>query len=172
MPQNRHPGLIIKPLTQQDIPLIVSAFAEIGWNKPASIYQKYLAEQQNNQRCVWAAFKEKEFAGYITLKWRSDYAPFQTDNIPEISDLNVLPKFRSQGIASTLLDLAEAEALKKRSTIGIAVGLSADYGNAQKLYVKRGYIPDGRGITSHYQPVKFGNTVLLDDDLVLWFTKG
>lgn len=165
------PDLIYKPLTQQDIPLIVSAFTEIGWNKPASIYQKYLEEQETHQRSVWVAFIEGEFIGYVTLKSYSDYVPFQANNIPEIADLNVLPKFRNQGVASTLLDLAEAEAFKKNSTVGIAVGLSADYGNAQKLYVQRGYIPDGRGITSHYKPVKFGDSITIDDDLVLWLTK-
>jgi len=164
-------SVIFRNLAQQDIPLIVSSFTEIGWNKPASIYQKYLAEQENHQRSIWIAFKDGAFIGYITLKWRSNYAPFQADNIPEISDLNVLPKFRNQGFASTLLDLAEAEAFKKSSTVGIAVGLSAEYGAAQRLYVKRGYIPDGKGITYHCHSVLYGSSVVLDDDLVLWFTK-
>ena len=31
---------------------------------------------------------------------------------------------------------------------GIGFGLYADYGAAQRLYIKRGYIPDGRG--AHY----------------------
>lgn len=163
--------VIFKNLTQEDIPLIVSAFVEIGWNKPASIYQKYLEEQENNQRCVWVAFKENTFTGYVTLKWRSDYAPFQEDNIPEISDLNVFPKFRNQGVGSALLDLAETEAFKKSSTVGIGVGLSADYGDAQKLYIKRGYIPDGKGITYCCNPVSYGRSIVLDDDLVLWLVK-
>lgn len=163
--------MIFRNLTQKDIPLIVSAFTEIGWNKPTSFFEKYLEEQTNNKRCVWVAFKEKVFAGYVTLKWQSDYAPFREQGIPEISDLNVLPKFRNQGIASTLLDLAETEVFKKSAMVGIGVGLSADYGNAQKLYVKKGYIPDGQGITYDYQPVKFANIVHLDDSLILWFTK-
>lgn len=164
-------SLSFQPLAQNDIPLIVSAFTEIGWSKPASIYQKYWEEQENNQRCVWVAFKETAFVGYVTLKWHSDYALFHEKNIPEISDLNVLPKFRKKGIASALLDLAEAEAGKKSSIVGIGVGLSADYGNAQRLYVKRGYIPDGRGITYKYQSVPYGSPIPVDDDLVLWFTK-
>ena len=158
-------------LTQQDIPLIVSAFTDIGWNKPASLYQKYLEEQEKGERCVWIAFKDNNVAGYVTLKWHSNYLPFREHNIPEISDLNVLPKFRTQVIASALLDRAEAEAFKKNSTVGIGVGLTTDYGNAQKLYVKRRYVPDGRGITYNYESVPFGETIHLDDDLVLWLTK-
>ena len=165
------PSADFKKLSRDDIPSIVSAFAEIGWNKPASIYEKYFEEQENNQRCVWVAFKGGVFAGYVTLKWHSEYAPFHKKNIPEISDLNVLPKFRKQGIGLALLDQAEKEARKKSSTVGIGVGLSADYGDAQRLYVRRGYLPDRRGITYNYQPVSFDSNVCLDDDLVLWFTK-
>lgn len=158
-------------LQQDDIPLIVAAFAELGWDKPTSLYQQYLAEHGNHQRFVWVAFKESAFVGYITLKWQSEYAPFHKKAIPEIVDLNVLPKYRKQGIGSKLLDLAEAEAQKKSKIIGIGVGLYADYGDAQQLYIKRGYMPDGLGITYNYQPIDPGSTVCLDDDLVLWFTK-
>lgn len=163
--------LEFRPLQQEDIPLIVAAFAELGWDKPSSLYQQYLAEQENHQRCVWVAFKEGAFVGYITLKWQSEYAPFGKQNIPEIIDLNVLPKFRKKGIGSKLLDLAEAEAQKKSIIVGIGVGLYADYGDAQRLYVKLGYMPDGLGITYNYQPIDPGSMVRLDDDLVLWFTK-
>lgn len=94
-------------LSQEDIPLIVSSFTAIGWNKPTSLYQKYLKEQEDDQRCVWVAFKDNDFAGYVTLKWHSEYLSFREQHIPEVSDLNVLPKFRKQGIASELLNLAE-----------------------------------------------------------------
>ena len=46
---------------------------------------------------VWLAFYEGEFAGYITLKWRSLYPSFKQQNIPEIMDLNVLPPYRNTG---------------------------------------------------------------------------
>ena len=163
--------LEFKSLQQTDIPFIVAAFAELGWDKPASLYQQYLLEQENHQRCVWVAFQEGIFVGYITLKWHSEYAPFHQQGIPEIIDLNVLPKFRKQGIGSKLLDLAETEAQKKNKIIGIGFGLYADYGNAQRLYIKRGYMPDGLGITYNYQPIDPGSIVCLDDDLVLWLTK-
>ncbi len=161
----------LRRLTQNDIPLIISAFSEIGWDKPASLYQGYLEEQEKGECCVWVAFKDNDFAGYVTLKWQSSYPSFREQSIPEISDLNVLPKFRKKGIASKLLDLAEKEAGTRSPRVGIAFGLLADYGDAQKLYIKRGYIPDGLGITSHCQRVSYGDRVCVNDDLVLWFTK-
>lgn len=136
-----------RALEKVDIPQIVAAFDEIGWNKPSSLFQKYFEEQKNNTRLVWVAFKENVFVGYVCLKWHSDYQHFADKNIPEISDLNVLQKFRQQGIGSKLLDLAEAEAQKRSQYVGLGTGLYSDYGNAQKLYIKRGYITDGCGIT-------------------------
>lgn len=163
--------LNLKPLTAADIPIIVSEFNQIGWNKPASQFEKYLQDQNNEIRKVWVAWLGKDFAGYITLLFHSDYFPFKEKNIPEINDLNVLPKFRKRGIGSELLTIAENEAKAFSPLVGIGVGLTPDYGNAQKIYVKRGYIPDGLGITYKHTTVDWGMQVTVDDDLVLWFIK-
>ncbi|WP_250295224.1 GNAT family N-acetyltransferase [Wolbachia endosymbiont of Oedothorax gibbosus] len=106
-----------------------------------------------------------------TIKWRSKYKPFHDKGIPEIMDLNVLPLMRNRSVGSTLLGVAEKEAAKKSDIVGLGVGLYADYGAAQKLYVKRGYVPDGLGVTYKYKDIKPGAKVDLDDDLVLWFMK-
>jgi GNAT superfamily N-acetyltransferase len=161
----------IRPLFKEDIPTITEAFRSIGWHKPACLFEGYLSEP----RLVWVAFIGDRLAGYITLQWQSLYPPFSGQNIPEVMDLNVLPTFRKMGIGSMLLATAEKEAASKSQIIGIGVGLYAGedggYGAAQRLYVKRGYIPDGKGVTYHYQPTLPGNIYTLDDDLVLWFTK-
>jgi GNAT superfamily N-acetyltransferase len=91
--------------------------------------------------------------------------------IPEIQDLNVLPAFQKRGIATQLLDRAEAEIAGRSAVAGIGVGLHPGYNNAQKLYVKRGYIPDGRGVTCRDRYVQEGEQVVLDDDLVLHLTR-
>ena len=111
------------------------------------------------------------FAGYVTVLWRSVYPPFSQANIPETSDLNVLPPLRGRGFGSQLMDKAEGLIATRSSLVGVAVGLHEDYGAAQRLYVQRGYVPDGRGITSRRNRVVFGESVTADDDLVLWFTK-
>lgn len=165
----------IRPLIREDIVVISEAFNKIGWNKPLSLFEGYLKEQEAGERLVWVAHVHDEFAGYVTLKWRSSYSSFQEQNIPEIMDLNVLLRYRKMGIASLLLDTAEKEAATKSPIIGIGVGLYAGadggYGPAQRLYIKRGYIPDDKGVTYNYQPTIPGNSYPLDDDLVLWFTK-
>lgn len=167
--------LSIRPLAPNDIDLMTDAFCKVGWNKPVSVFEKYMKEVEGGERLVWLAFVHGQFAGYITLKWESEYLSFKEQNIPEIMDLNVLPRFRKMGIGSHLLDLAEQEAATKSDRVGIGVGLYAGvdggYGAAQSLYVKRSYIPDGKGITYKYEPTIPGNSYPLDDDLVLWFTK-
>ena len=62
-------------------------------------------------------------------------------------------------------------AAKRASNVGIGVGMGADYGAAQRLYVRLGYVPDGRGVTYAALPVKRGDRVVVDDDLVLYLTK-
>jgi GNAT superfamily N-acetyltransferase len=195
----------IHTLISQEVASISEAFNQIGWNKPASLFEEYLKEQEVGTRIVWVvcihrhceqseAIQENntgsprfarydgirsdlnsEFAGYVTLKWQSQYPSFKAENIPEIMDLNVLPVYRKMGIGSLLLDATEKEAATKSQIIGIGVGLYAGedggYGSAQRLYVKRGYIPDGKGVTYNYEPTIPGNSYPLDDDLVLWFTK-
>ena len=70
-----------------------------------------------------------------------------------------------------LLKTAEDKASDYNKCIGIGVGLTPDYGDAQKLYAKSGYIPDGNGMTYQHQTVKWGVDYKVDDDLVLWFIK-
>ena len=160
-----------KPLFQSDISSIVSAFEQCSWSKPASIFKQYLREQDTKERLIWVAHKEEDILGYITLKWHSEYPYFKEHNTPEIKDLNVLPNFRNRGIGSALLDIAEKAAFEHSDKIGIGVGLYPDYGSAQRLYVKRGYIPDGKGITYEHKTVLTGKTTILDDELILWMVK-
>jgi hypothetical protein len=57
---------------------------------------------------------------------------------------------------------------KKQVVIRIS---HADYGSAQRLYVRLGYLPDGRGVTYNYQPTVAGQSYPLDDELILWLKK-
>lgn len=161
----------IQLLKAEDIPTIAAAFTALGWDKPATQYEGYLKEQQAGDRVALVAWQDDEFVGYVTIVWESDYAPFREATIPEINDFNVLPHARRQSIGSRLMDEAERRIGERSSVVGIGVGLFSDYGSAQRLYVKRGYIPDGRGITTYQRRVTPGDSVVVDDDLVLWFTK-
>src|SRR5580704_14252429 len=101
-------NLAIRPLNEQDPVAIAAPFARMGWNKPEEQYRRYLDEQSVGTRTCLVATVEGQFAGYVTVNWQSSYPGFSEQNIPEIQDLNVLRRFRRQGIASRLLDRAES----------------------------------------------------------------
>lgn len=162
---------MIRQLEIQDTPEIAAAFQQLGWNKPPAQYERYLVEQELGTRNVYVAFLEARFAGYLTISWSSTYEPFQSEGIPEIVDFNVLPKFRRQGIGTQLMDMAEHVIGTFSPYAGIGVGMTPDYGAAQRLYTLRGYVPDGRGLHYRGRPIKYGERFTVDDDLVLYFTK-
>lgn len=158
-------------MTAGDASRISAAFAEMGWSKPESQFVAYHAEQRADHILVFVAECDEELAGYVTLRWESRYVPFAESSIPEIQDLNVVEKFRRRGVATALMDEAEATAFSRGDEIGIGVGLHPGYGAAQRMYVRRGYLPDARPVTCDNRPVSEGDTVRLDDKLVLQLTK-
>ena len=79
---------------------------------------------------------------------------------------------RRQGIGALLVERCEMVARQSGKTdIGISVGLYASYGPAQRLYVQRGYVPDGAGITADDVPVRGGEMRPVDDNLTLKLVK-
>jgi broad specificity phosphatase PhoE/GNAT superfamily N-acetyltransferase len=166
------PETKIRLLEAPDIPVIYTSFKKAGWHRTPGMLEKYLAEQEKEERIILVAYYGTEFAGYTTVKWHAtDYLPFAEKKIPEIMDLNVLPPFQKRKIATRLVDEAERRIFERSPAAGIGVGLFADYGAAQQMYVRRGYIPDGSGIHYKGQPVKPYSDVRMDDDLVLFLIK-
>lgn len=161
----------IGPLREGDPAAFEAAFAAIGWTKPAAQYVRYLDEQTEGARSVLVARRDEALLGYVTVLWDSDYPTFREAGIPEIQDFNVLPQARRRGVGSALMDAAEDLIAEQSPVAGIGVGLYPDYGPAQRLYVLRGYVPDGRGIAWNLTPVTPMQQVPVDDDLALYFTK-
>jgi GNAT superfamily N-acetyltransferase len=164
-------GLGVRSLNDSDSEVMAEAFRRIGWNKPAALFERYLAEQASGTRWCWLAYAGDAFAGYVTVNWRPSYPFFAEQGIPEIQDLNVLPAFRRRGIGTALLAHAEMHVAHCSNVAGLGVGLHPGYNAAQRLYGKQGYIADGRGITYKDRYLREGEQVLLDDDLLLHLIK-
>lgn len=142
------------------------------FKKPLSRWSTYYREMKKGVCAVLVAEVKGHVVGYVTLKYAPKYAPFKKNKIPEISDLNVAESYRRQGIAGALIRALEKHVKKTGGKIiGIGVGMEPGYGAAQRLYVKMGYIPDGRGLTYKNKVVQYGKPYPADDDLVLYFTK-
>ena len=50
----------IRPLVREDIKPILKAFNQIGWNKPPSLFEIYLKEQETGERLIWVAFINRQ----------------------------------------------------------------------------------------------------------------
>jgi len=159
------------PLASSDIEPLVSAFAAIGWNKQRSTFAKYVEEELADMRWTCVAESGNTLAGYVTVAWNSPDPVFAAAKIPEVMDLNVLPPLRRRGIGGRLMTEAESVVAQRLPVIGLRVGLHSGYGAAQRLYVGRGYIPDGTGVIRGGVVIPEQATVILDDDLTLRMTK-
>ncbi len=161
----------IATLEAKDIPALADAFLHTVWQTPLSHFQKMLSVQEKGDIVFLLARYREKIAGFLYIIWHSEYPPFAERNIPEIKDLRVLPEYRRKGIATALMDEAEKGIFERSSMAGIGVGLYADYGPAQHMYTKRGYVLDGRGMTYNNKPVPPGTSVFVDDELLLYLTK-
>jgi GNAT superfamily N-acetyltransferase len=164
--------LALRALHPRDPARLAAAFGAIGWShKSATLYQRYLAEQQAGQRVVWVAERDRTPLGYLCVLWRSDYPPFRNGKIPEIVDFNVLPAHRRRGVGTVLMDAAERTIAQRSDQAGLGCGLYAEYGPAMLLYLARGYRPDGRGITYDRRTVPAGQSIRVDDGAALMLVK-
>jgi ribosomal protein S18 acetylase RimI-like enzyme len=164
-------GITVKIPEEKDIEYIGSLFNDTVWGDTTSLIKRYFTEQLNGDRVVLMGYYEEDFAGFVTIKWLSEYPPFAEKGIPEINDLRVLPAFRRMGIASALMDKAEKRVFERSPVVGIGVGMYADYGAAQRMYILRGYVPDGLGLYYKQLPVVPGRNVRVDDELILHLIK-
>ena len=101
----------------------------------------------------------------------SAWGAFGGKGYPEIIDFGVLEKYRNRGIGTILMDIAEKIAATYADIVYLGVGLHSGYGSAQRMYVKRGYIPDGSGVWYQDKICKPYEKCKNDDDLVLYFSK-
>jgi hypothetical protein len=70
------------------------------------------------------------------------------------------------------MDVAEQIAGQYADTVWLGVGLHSGYGSAQRMYAKRGYIPDGTGVWYRDKPcAQYETEIANDDDLVLFLSK-
>lgn len=162
--------IAVREMAEGDCPVIANAFTAQGWNKPVSQYLRYWQEATAGKRDVLLAERDGQFAGYITIVWQSDYPPFRQANIPEVVDFNVLLEYRRLKIGMVLMDAAEDRIALRAPVAGIGVCMHTDYGAAQVLYIKRGYVPDGRGVFYQGRYPVHGEQVWIGDDLVLYLT--
>ena len=161
---------LIRKMQTSDVKELSQGFTNQGWPGREEILARYFLEQESGEREVLVAEVEGAVAGYITILPDAKQGPF-AGMAPELSDFNVFEPFQNQGIGNLLLEEAEKRVKLISDKVTLGVGLHSGYGPAQRLYIKRGYIPDGTGVWyQNHQPAM--NAVYEDiGELVLYLSK-
>ncbi len=160
--------MLIQPT---DVHWVIELFIQqVYVEDPGSAFAHF-ADHTEGQGSTFLARIDGQLAGFITIRWQSHNPLFRGEGIPLIHHLEVFPPFQRRGIASRLMDEAETLIATRANKAGITVGLFDAYGPAQALYARRGYIPDGRGVCRNHEPLKQGDAITMDHDVILWLTK-
>lgn len=163
--------IVIRNMTASDAPIITAEEIAQGWDANIDKYEMRLKDQSENRAISLVAEYQGHVAGYINVYLNSAWGAFAGKGFPEIVDFGVLEKYRCHGIGSRLMDAAEEIASKYSDTVYLGVGLHSGYGSAQRMYVKRGYIPDGTGVWYDDKVCQPYADCKNDDDLVLYLSK-
>ena len=160
----------IRKMQESDIKDLSRGFISQGWPGREEILARYFLEQECGEREVLVAEVGGALAGYITILPCAKQGPF-AEIYPELSDFNVFEPFQNQGIGNFLMEEAENRVKLFSDKVTLGVGLHSGYGPAQRLYIRRGYIPDGSGVWYRNQPLEMN--ALCEDigELVLYLSK-
>ena len=163
--------LMIRSLCAEDVRIFTEEEIAQGWDSTPDKLTMRLAHEAAGKCISLVAEVDGQPAGYIFVYPDAQNGAFGGLGLPEIVDFAVLAKYRGQGIGSRLMDEAEKIAARYADTVYLGVGLHSGYGSAQRMYVKRGYLPDGSGVWYRDRVAEPYAPCENDDDLVLWLSK-
>ena len=143
--------------------------AALDWD--AATFAAIFAEHEDGASTTILGYEGARVVGSVTIRWHAHYPPFRDKRIPLIQHIEIAYHERGRGLGNQLLARAEGEIAQRSPVAGLCVGIFADYGPAQRLYAKRGFIPDGRGVCQGHRPLGEGAAVTIGHDLLLWLTK-
>ena len=164
--------LMIRDMEEADAQVFTDEERAQGWHPDLSKYLTRLRDQAEGKCVSLTAVYDGHPAGYVNVYKAGLGGAFSGKGLPEIVDFGVLEKYQRRGIGSKLMDTAEQIAGQYADTVWLGVGLHSGYGSAQRMYIKRGYIPDGTGVWYQGKPCEqYAAEIANDDDLVLFLSK-
>jgi len=158
-------------MIKSDISIITNHLENQGWQANQQKFENYFIQQKEGTKFIFIAEHQKDILGYVTLDACSLYGPFKNLDVPMIVDLNVFKLYQHRGVGSLLMDACEKIAFTLSNQVCLGVGLHLGYGSAQRLYIKRGYIPDGSGVWYQDYIATPYQIVENNDDLNLFLVK-
>ena len=163
--------ITIRDMIPSDAPAITRGEIAQGWDQTTAKYEMRLRHQAEGICTALVAEYRGDPAGYIHVYRHCRGGPLAYRDLPEIVDFGVLEKYRGRGIGSRLMEAAETIASAYSGTVCLGVGLHSGYGSAQRMYIKRGYIPDGSGVWYRDRVLPPHSDCRNDDELVLYLAK-
>ena len=161
----------VRNFRPEDSEIICAGEVAQGWDQTIDKYIDRLKDRDEGKCISLAAEYHGNIAGYINVYPDAKSGAFAGRGLPEIVDFGVLEKYRRRGIGKALMDAAEDIAKEYADTVYLGVGLHSGYGSAQRMYVKRGYIPDGSGVWYKDRPAEPYGIYPNDDELVIYMSK-
>lgn len=163
--------IVIRDLRQDDAQILTEEENAQGWQTDIEKFETRLTHQKDGKAISMVAEFKGNVAGYINVYPNSEWGAFASQGYPELIDFGVLMKYRKNGIGSKLMDVAEQIAAKYADIVYLGVGMHYGYGSAQRMYVKRGYIPHGSGVWYGDGVCEQYADCCNDDELVLYLSK-
>lgn len=163
--------LVIRNMIPTDAQTITDGEIAQGWDQTVEKYNRRLHDQAAGIAIALVAEYHGNVAGYLNVYPDSQWGSFGNQGLPELIDFGVLEKYRNRGIGNKLMDVAEQIAAQYADRVYLGVGLHAGYGDAQRMYVKRGYVPDGTGVWYKNTICPPYSECCNDDELVLYMIK-
>ncbi len=167
-------SLLIRSIEESDARVIYDTYLSYNWHPMLETYENYYRENLSGRRITFCAEVDGKLAGHVSLILTPDpgeMGPFAGSGMPLVSDFTVFFAYHRRGIGIKLMDVLEAKAAEFADAVCLAVGCHYGYGTAQRLYVKRGYIPDGSGVWWNGKRHEQYAPCVNDDELLLWMRK-
>ena len=164
--------LLIRDMEEADAQIFNDEYIAQGWHPEIDYYLMRIREAAEGKCIAMTAVYQGNPAGSLYLYFDAKEGPFKGKGYPLIVDFGVLKKYQRKGVGVRLMDAAERLASQHADTVCLGVGLCREYGAAQRIYAKRGYVPDGSGVWYQDKPcVQYETVCTVDDDLVLYLSK-
>lgn len=163
-------NLVIRKMMKEDIDTICKSDNDTSDGNSAYL-QNQIDNQNRGDSVALLALLDGKAAGYTFIYYKCKWGGLGNQGVPGIVDLVVFPPYRNKGVASKLMDMAEDIARLKSDKVYLDVCLNSDYGSAQRLYIKRGFVPDGKGVYYKEKICSINGICKNDDELTLCLVK-
>ncbi|MBL7166593.1 MAG: GNAT family N-acetyltransferase [Dehalococcoidales bacterium] len=165
---------VIRPVEAEDMAVLNES---LPGGRPPEVHRERYRKQVEGRGVYATAWQGERLAGILFVDWEGSAAePVRASfpGCPHLIDLFVLPEYRKQGIATQLLDYAEAEARQRgHERIGLDVGdlAAPNYRIAHGIYIGRGYVDTGIEHMDAYTVVDESGSVLAIQERVRFMVK-